>query len=102
MTPQISQHSDELAELCRRHHVKRLDVFGSASVGDFNPDTSDIDSLVDYQPFLKGRRADAYIGLLEDLQEFFNRPVDLVAERAIGNPFFLKSLDETKFPVYEA
>ena len=45
--PLIAQHSDELTELCRRYHVKRLDVFGSAAVGDFNPDTSDIDFLVE-------------------------------------------------------
>ena len=38
MIPLISQHTEELAELCRRHHVKRLEVFGSAAVGDFNPE----------------------------------------------------------------
>ena len=48
MIPLISQHSDELTEICRRYHVKRLDVFGSAAVGDFNPDTSDIDFLVEF------------------------------------------------------
>ena len=37
MIPLITQHSDQLAEICRRHHVKRLEVFGSAAVGDFNP-----------------------------------------------------------------
>ena len=48
MIPLIAQHSDELTELCRRHHVKRLEVFGSAAVGDFDPDTSDIDFLVEF------------------------------------------------------
>ena len=101
MIPLISQHTAELAELCRRHHVKRLEVFGSAAVGDFNPEKSDIDFLVDYHPFPQGGKADAYFGLLEDLQELFNLPVDLVVDRAIENPFFRKSLDETKIPVYE-
>ncbi len=37
MIPLISQHADQLAEICRRHHVKRLEVFGSTAVGDFTP-----------------------------------------------------------------
>ena len=47
----ISQHAQQLAEICRRHHVKRLERFGSAVSDNFNPNTSDIDFLVDYRPF---------------------------------------------------
>ena len=36
MIPLIAEHTEQIAEICRRHHVKRLDVFGSAAVGDFN------------------------------------------------------------------
>ena len=100
--PLISQHSDELAELCRRHYVKRLDVFGSAAVGDFNPETSDIDFLVDYQPFPAGGKADAYFRLLEDLQRLFDRRVDLVVDRAIENPYFRQNVDKSKVAVYES
>ena len=67
MIPLITNHTDELAEICRRHHVKRLDVFGSAAVGDFNPEKSDIDFLVDYQLLPPSQHANAYFGLLEDL-----------------------------------
>ena len=102
MIPLVSQHSDELAELCRRRHVKRLDVFGSAAGGNFNPDSSDIDFLVDYQPFPEGGKADANFGLLEDLQQPFGRPVDLIVNRAIENSYFRQALDETKVPVCEA
>ena len=85
MIPLITQHPDDVAEICRRHHVKRLELFGSAAVGDFNPDTSDIDFLVDYQPFPKSGRADAYFGLLEVLQQLFGRLVDIIWDRAIEN-----------------
>ena len=102
MIPLISQHSDELAELCRRHHVKRLDVFGSAANNNFNPDTSVIDFLVDYQPFPAGGNANAYFGLLEDLQQLFNRPVDLVVDRAIENPYFRQNVDKSKVAIYES
>jgi uncharacterized protein len=38
-----------LAEFCRKYHITRLAVFGSALSGDFHPD-SDVDMLVDFQP----------------------------------------------------
>ena len=42
----IADKKDELAELCRRYRVSRLEVFGSAARGaDFDPDTSDADFL---------------------------------------------------------
>ena len=100
MIPLIANHSDELAEICRRHHVKRLEVFGSAAVGDFNPEKSDIDFLVDYQLLPPSQHANAYFGLLEDLRSLFGRSVDLVEDKAIDNPYFRASVDETRQPVY--
>ncbi len=100
MIPLVTQHSDELAEICRRHHVKRLEVFGSAAVGDFNPEKSDIDFLVDYQLLPPSQHADAYFGLLEDLQSLFGRSIDLVEDKAIENPYFRASVDETRQPIY--
>ena len=102
MIPLIQDHTDDIAEICRRHHVKRLEVFGSAASGNFNPQNSDIDFLVDYHPFPGPGKADAYFGLLEDLQELFERPVDLVVDHAIENPYFRKSVDVSKVPVYES
>ena len=98
--PLISQHTKELAELCRRHHVKRLEIFGSAAVGDFNSEKSDIDFLVDYHPFPGPGKAHAYFGLLEDLQQLFNRQIDLVVDRAIENPYFRDDVHQTREPIY--
>ena len=100
MIPLIANHADQLAEICRRHHVKRLEVFGSAAVGDFNPDTSDIDFLVEIQLLPPGKHADAYFGLLNDLQSIFGRSIDLVEDKAIENPYFRASVDETRQSVY--
>ena len=38
----------QLAEFCRRSHITRLSVFGSALRGDFGPD-SDVDLLVEFE-----------------------------------------------------
>ena len=86
MIPLISQHSDQLAEICQRHHVKRLEVFGSAAVGDAPP-----------KPWYGN-----HIDLKEDLESLFNRTVDLIDDTAIKNPYFRKSVDETREQIYAA
>jgi predicted nucleotidyltransferase len=45
----VSLTSDEVAAFCRRHHVRRLSLFGSALRNDFRPD-SDVDVLVEFEP----------------------------------------------------
>jgi hypothetical protein len=40
---------DKVAEFCRRHHIRRLSLFGSVLRDDFRPE-SDVDVLVEFQP----------------------------------------------------
>ena len=100
MIPLIANHSDDIAEICRRHHVKRLEVFGSAVSDKFNPETSDLDFLVDYNLMPPGKHADAYFGLLNDLQAIFGRSIDLIEDKAIENPYFRQSVDATRETVF--
>ena len=44
----IHAKREEIADLCRKHHVRRLSVFGSAARDDFDPDSSDVDVLVTF------------------------------------------------------
>src|SRR5437868_4983824 len=46
MQPVIEQHLPKLRSLCRRFHVRRLELFGSAAREDFDPARSDLDFLV--------------------------------------------------------
>ena len=101
MIPAIEEHADELRRLCVRYGVQRLDLFGSASTGRHDPEGSDLDFLVEFQPKALTAYADAYFGLLEALGQRFGRPVDLVVESAISNPYFLKSVERTRTPIYE-
>ena len=64
--PLISQHADQLAKLCRRHHVERMDVFGSAVVGDFNPQSSDIDFPVEFDDSPEGQRFETRLNLTDN------------------------------------
>ncbi len=98
----IEAYKPQLTELAERHGVLRLDVFGSAGGPNFNPATSDLDFLVTFEDEPPGGMADAYFDLLEALERLFNRPVDLVTERSISNPYFRRSVNESRRVVYVA
>lgn len=102
MNPVIEKHTAELEQLCLRYRVRRLGVFGSAATYRYQPENSDLDFLVEFQPLPDGAYADTYFGLLEDLKRLFERPVDLVVGSAIRNPYFRQSVEETKTPIYMA
>jgi predicted nucleotidyltransferase len=95
----IEQKKTEIAALCRKYGVRSLWVFGSAATGAFNPDTSDVDFLVDlgeYDAHVHRR----YFGLCAALEDLLNRSVDIVTVRSIENPYFREELEETRVLVY--
>ena len=97
-----TQHSAELADLCRRYRVQRLELFGSAASDRFQPATSDLDFLVEFQPLAEGEHADAYFGLRESLEALFGRSIDLVMTKAIRNRYFLEAIKPTRTTLYAA
>ena len=100
MIHELAGYQAALEELCSRYKVRRLELFGSAAVGRDRPGKSDLDFLVEFDPLPSGRYADTYFGLLENLQQLFGRPVDLVVASAIRNPYFRDSVERTKTLVY--
>jgi uncharacterized protein len=102
MNALLDQRRAELEALCRRYHVRRLELFGSAASGHDQPGKSDLDFLVEFDSFPPGGYADAYFGFLEALEELSGRPVDLVVASAIKNPYFLQSVERTKTLLYAA
>ncbi len=98
----VAKNRDQIAALCRRFHVRRLDLFGSAATGSFDPVSSDLDFLVEFEALQPGEYADAYFGLLAALEALLGRPVDLVMSSAIRNPYLLRSITSTKTVLYAA
>jgi predicted nucleotidyltransferase len=98
----IEAKQTELESLCRRYHVRRLELFGSAAAGDFEPETSDLDFLVDFEELDPPAYADAYFGLQESLTALYQRPVDLVIPGAVHNPYFLRSIERSRALLYAA
>jgi hypothetical protein len=102
MYPAISAHRDRLEALCRRFQVRRLTLFGSAATGEFEAGRSDLDFLVEFQTLAPAQHADAYFGLLLELEDLFQRKIDLVEEGASENPYFLSAVEQSRALLYAA
>jgi predicted nucleotidyltransferase len=101
MVPLIEMRQSDIAALCRRFQVNRLEVFGSAARGlDFDPASSDVDLLVTYLPDQPGMAA--HQDLHDTLEDLLGRPVDLVMEAAIANPFIRAGIDRVRQAIYAA
>ena len=78
----IEARRDALAALCRRHGVARLEVFGSAARGGFDPERSDADFLVTFTTATRNDLA-AFLDFKEALERLLGRSVDLVERDAL-------------------
>lgn len=98
----IEDQRSQVAELCRRLRVRRLELFGSAARDDFDPTRSDIDVLVEFEPDSSVPALEAYFGLKEALEALFGRRVDLVMPGAIKNPYIKADIDRSRRLLYAA
>jgi hypothetical protein len=95
----ITDNIDEIAALCMANHVKSLYAFGSVCTDQFN-DKSDIDLLICFMPIDYGDYADAYFTLADQFENLFQRPIDLVTEKSLRNPYFIESINKAKTFLY--
>lgn len=76
--------TDEIAAFCRRHHIRRLALFGSVLRDDFTPE-SDLDVLVEFEagcvPGL------AFFAMEAELSQLLNRNVDLTISQFLSRYF---------------
>src|ERR1035437_7839070 len=102
MLPIIEQHREEIATLCQRYGVNRLELFGSAARGDFDPNASDLDFMVEFDNHGWKGSSDRYFGFLHALQDLFGRHVDVVERAAVENSLFLRVADQHRDVLYAA
>lgn len=98
----IDARRGEILRLCVRFAVHRLELFGSAGTAGFDLARSDLDFLVEFGPAERLTPFEQYFGLKESLEALFGRAVDLVMAGAPRNPYFLKSLNESRRLLYAA
>jgi uncharacterized protein len=95
----LAKYKSDIVKLCEEHKVKSLYAFGSVLTDSFN-DESDVDLIVDFTNIQVEEYADNYFDFKFSLQELLKRPVDLLEEKAIKNPYFRKAVNQQKQLVY--
>ena len=95
----IEKHIDRLKLLCEKYKVAQLYVFGSALNKRFISE-SDIDFIVTFDKVELDQYADNYFDFKFSLEDLFKRNIDLLEEKAIKNPFFKSSIDNSKQLIY--
>lgn len=73
----------KISQFCKRWHVIRLELFGSAAQGNFT-NVSDIDLLVEFDKSFHRTLSDQ-IQMQAEIEDIFNRPVDLIVKKTIQN-----------------
>jgi predicted nucleotidyltransferase len=101
-TTLIEDHLAGIVHLCKAYGVRRLEVFGSAVRDDFDPDRSDVDLLVEFEPDGERNRFRDYFALRDALAALLGRPVDLVMAKAVSNPYIQAAIDAERELVYAA
>lgn len=102
MLAAIGDLRPQIGALCRRFHVRRLDVFGSAARDDFEPARSDVDFLVEFEPDNPLAGLAAYFGFKQALEDLFGRKVDLIAADRVTNPYLRTSIEQSRRNVFAA
>src|SRR3972149_9289673 len=93
MHPMIQEKRADIAALGELYRVRHVEVFGPAARGDdFDPASSDADSLVEFEPQSDLPPLEEFFGFQADLSRLLERPVDLVEARAVRNPYVLANI----------
>ncbi len=97
MTPKIAIPQAQIEDFCRRHHIKRLALFGSVLRDDFTPE-SDVDVLVVFE---EGKTPGLeFITMQDELSELLGRKVDLNTEQSLS-PYFKKRVLNSLMVLHE-
>lgn len=95
----LQKYQAAIVKLCKAHKVKSLYAFGSVLSDHFNAE-SDIDLIVDFASMEVEDYADNYFDFKFSLQDLFKRPIDLLEEKAIKNPYFRENVNQKRQLVY--
>lgn len=97
----IELNLQRIVDLCRKHKVKTLAVFGSILTDRFN-DQSDVDLLVDFEPIDMDKEdyVRNYFDFRDALESLFSRKVDLIEEKALRNKYLIANVNRTKQMIY--
>jgi predicted nucleotidyltransferase len=98
MIVSLRECQPKIAELCCEYGVRKLEVFGSASTGAFDPASSDYDFVIDFAEYVPGV-ATRFIEFGEALEALLGKPVDFVFDSSFKprTRAFIENQRETVF-----
>jgi uncharacterized protein len=98
----ITENINAIKDICKKHHVKEMAVFGSVTK-DYFTDKSDIDVLIEFNDDISYEDYSTnYFSFEESLKILLKKEIDLVTKRFIENPYFLESIKQNKETLYAA
>lgn len=98
--PTFEEKLPEVIQLFKENDVVNAYAFGSVTSDKFD-EKSDIDLIVNFSPDIDPlKTGENWWNLHDSLRALFNREVDLVTERSLKNPYFIKELERTRVPIY--
>jgi predicted nucleotidyltransferase len=106
MVELVKNNLEEIADACKKHHVKALYIFGSAARVDDFTDKSDVDFLVNFDDLPETTdeevfyQVENYDHLQEKLEKILSRKVDLIQEQNIRNKYLRYFINKDKKLVY--
>ena len=100
MNQLIQDRIDDIRKICMTYKVKSLYSFGSANTSTFSNE-SDIDLLISFEDISVEEYTNNYFDLHQIFENMFQRQIDLVTTNSLSNPYFIKSVDQTKSLIYE-
>lgn len=102
MSATVASRLSAVADLCAKHRVRRLALFGSGTTGEADSQkSSDLDFLAEFRPMSPRDHAESYFGLMEDLQRLLGVPIDLIERGAIRNPYLEEVVRSTQVVLFE-
>jgi len=86
--------------LCRVHGVTSIEVFGSAATGQFDPQRSDFDFIARFAPDEERSLGRRFVAFSEALEALLGRPVDLMTDHPIENPYLREAIASSRRLLY--
>ncbi len=97
----IKNHLNLFLDVCQTHNVRRMYAFGSSVTGKFDERSSDIDLLIELDVDDPIERGEQLVSLWNQLEQLFQKKIDLLTPSSVQNPFLKKNINSSKVLIYD-
>jgi predicted nucleotidyltransferase len=95
----IEDLKKEMPPICEKYRIAYVDAFGSIARSEQKED-SDIDLIIEFSEPRREKISNRFFGFLHDVEDRFQRRVDLLTENSLRNPFLKDKVDQERLRIY--